>query len=88
MYIYIYIHIHNIYIYICIGSDSDQSLGQRDDVQDVGRGTAREIDLDIPSFNHPVKSILFGFGSSQVNPVADRFTFTKTDLYIMRIPRN
>ena len=43
-------------------------------------------DLDISSFNHPVKSIFFGFGSSQVNPVADRFTFTKADIYINGTP--
>jgi hypothetical protein len=38
--------------------------------------------LDISSFNHPVKSLFFGFGTRQINPAADRFTFVSTDLYI------
>jgi hypothetical protein len=38
--------------------------------------------LDISSFNHPVKSLFFGFGTSQTNPAADRFTFRNADMYI------
>jgi len=38
--------------------------------------------LDISSFNHPVKSLFFGFGTSQTNPAADRFTFKTADMYI------
>ena len=42
--------------------------------------------LDISSFNHPVKSIFFGFGASQVNAVVDRFSFMNADLYINGTP--
>lgn len=38
--------------------------------------------LDISSFNHPVKSLFFGFGSSTTNPASDRFTFTNADMYL------
>jgi len=42
--------------------------------------------LDLSSFNHPVKSLFFGFGASQVNPATDRFSFTNVDLYINGTP--
>jgi len=38
--------------------------------------------LDISLFNHPVKSLFFGFGTSQTNPAADRFSFINADMYI------
>ena len=42
--------------------------------------------LDISSFNHPVKSLFFGFGTSQTNPAVDRFTFKTADMYINGTP--
>ena len=42
--------------------------------------------LDISSFNHPVKSLFFGFGASQINPALDRFSFINADLYINGTP--
>jgi len=42
--------------------------------------------LDISSFNHPVKSLFFGFGTSQVNPAIDRFSFVNADIYINGTP--
>jgi len=38
--------------------------------------------LDISLFNHPVKSLFFGFGTSQTNPAVDRFSFINADMYI------
>ena len=38
--------------------------------------------LDISSLNHPVKSLFFGFGTSQTNPAVDRFSFKNADMYI------
>jgi len=38
--------------------------------------------LDISTFNHPVKSLFFGFGARQMNPASDRFSFVNADLYI------
>ena len=38
--------------------------------------------LDISSLNHPVKSLFFGFGTSQTNPAVDRFSFKTADMYI------
>ena len=38
--------------------------------------------FDISSFNHPVKSIFFGYGTSTSNFAGDRFSFTNADLLI------
>jgi len=38
--------------------------------------------LDISSFNHPVKSLFFGYGTSTSNFAGDRFSFTNADLLI------
>ena len=42
--------------------------------------------LDISLFNHPVKSLFFGFGTTQINPAADRFSFLNADMYINGTP--
>jgi|TARA_R110000823_G_scaffold256594_1_gene378468 hypothetical protein len=42
--------------------------------------------LDISSFNHPVKSLFFGFGTSQTNFTVDRFTFKNADIQINGTP--
>jgi len=42
--------------------------------------------LDISSFNHPVKSLFFGFGTSQINFTVDRFTFKNADIQINGTP--
>ena len=38
--------------------------------------------LDISSFNHPVKSLFFGYGCSTSNFAGDRFSFINADLFI------
>ena len=43
-------------------------------------------DLDISSFNHPVKSIFFGFNAAHTDPTNDRFTFKSADIYINGTP--
>ena len=42
--------------------------------------------FDLSIFNHPVKSLFFGFGASQINPAIDRFSFKNADLYINGTP--
>ena len=41
---------------------------------------------DISSFNHPVKSLFFGFGANSGDFANDRFTFKNADLQINGIP--
>jgi hypothetical protein len=43
-------------------------------------------DLDISSFNHPVKSLFFGFGAKYIDPTKDRFTFKNADMQINGTP--
>lgn len=50
----------------------------------VENGGFNNIDLSI--FNHPVKSLFFGYGARQVNPAADRFSFRNADLHINGTP--
>ena len=42
--------------------------------------------FDISSFNHPVKSIFFGFGALTDDFANDRFTFLEADLQINGVP--
>ena len=39
-------------------------------------------DVDLSIFNHPVKSLFFGFGTSSVNFPNDRFTFKNADIQL------
>ena len=39
-------------------------------------------DLDLSPFNHPVKSLFFGFGAKNTGYALDRFTFKNADMYI------
>ena len=41
---------------------------------------------DISAFNHPVKSLFFGFGANSDDFANDRFTFKSADLQINGIP--
>jgi len=43
-------------------------------------------DLDISSFNHPVKSIFFGISATNMDPTNDRFTFRNGDIHINGTP--
>ena len=45
-----------------------------------------ENTFDISSFNHPVKSIFFGFGALSDDFANDRFTFSDGDIYINGTP--
>ena len=42
--------------------------------------------IDISSFNHPVKSLFWGFGASSDHSVNDRFTFLNADIQINGTP--
>ena len=42
--------------------------------------------LDISLFNHPVKSLFFGYGTSSPNFAGDRFSFLNADIYINGTP--
>lgn len=43
-------------------------------------------DLDISIFNHPVKSLFFGYGTSSPNFAQDRFSFLTADIYVNGTP--
>lgn len=43
-------------------------------------------DLDISTFNHPVKSLFFGFQAQYQDSINDRFTFRDADIYINGTP--
>lgn len=43
-------------------------------------------EFDISSFNHPIRSIFFGFNASHSDSINDRFTFKSTDIYINETP--
>jgi len=43
-------------------------------------------DLDLSSFNHPVKSIFFGYSATNIDPTNDRFTFKNADIHINGTP--
>ena len=43
-------------------------------------------DLDLSSFNHPVKSIFFGYSATNVDPTNDRFTFRNADIHVNGTP--
>jgi hypothetical protein len=43
-------------------------------------------DLDLSSFNHPVKSIFFGFSAKHALAKEDKFTFKNTDIHINGSP--
>jgi hypothetical protein len=43
-------------------------------------------DLDISYFNHPVKSIFFGYSATNNDPTNDRFTFKNADIHINGTP--
>ena len=43
-------------------------------------------DLDLSSFNHPVKSIFFGYSATNVDPTNDRFTFRNADIHLNGTP--
>lgn len=43
-------------------------------------------DIDISQFNHPVKSIFFGYVTRSAQVEADRFTFTTADVHINGTP--
>ena len=43
-------------------------------------------DFDISSFNHPVKSIFFGYSSTSPNSFNDRFTFKNADIHLNGTP--
>jgi hypothetical protein len=42
--------------------------------------------LDISLFNHPVKSLFFGYGTTDSNFARDRFSFRNADIYINGTP--
>src|SRR5210317_2331825 len=46
----------------------------------------RYNDIDISQFNHPVKSIFFGYTTKSAEVEADRFTFTSADIQINGTP--
>jgi len=39
-------------------------------------------DIDLSQFNHPVKSIFFGYSATSIDPTNDRFTFKTGDIQI------
>jgi hypothetical protein len=43
-------------------------------------------DLDIGTFNHPVKSIFFGYSATNIDPTNDRFTFRNADIHVNGTP--
>jgi hypothetical protein len=43
-------------------------------------------DLDLSSFNHPVKSLFFGFSAKYTDPTKDRFTFRNADIHVNGTP--
>lgn len=43
-------------------------------------------DLDIGTFNHPVKSLFFGFSAKSSDALKDRFTFKNADMYLNGVP--
>lgn len=43
-------------------------------------------DLDISIFNHPVKSIFFGYGTTSPNYAQDRFSFKNADIHVNGTP--
>lgn len=43
-------------------------------------------DLDISIFNHPVKSLFFGYGTSSPNFAQDRFSFRNADIHVNGTP--
>jgi hypothetical protein len=43
-------------------------------------------DLDLSHFNHPVKSIFFGYSATTNDPTNDRFTFKNADIHINGTP--
>jgi hypothetical protein len=43
-------------------------------------------DLDLSHFNHPIKSIFFGYNATVNDPVNDRFTFKSADIQINGTP--
>jgi hypothetical protein len=43
-------------------------------------------DLDLSSFNHPVKSIFFGYSATNIDPTNDRFTFRNADIHVNGTP--
>lgn len=43
-------------------------------------------DLDIGIFNHPVKSIFFGFSAKHTDSLKDRFTFKNADIHVNGTP--
>ena len=43
-------------------------------------------DLDIGIFNHPVKSLFFGFGAKYTDSLHDRFTFKNADIHVNGTP--
>jgi len=43
-------------------------------------------DLDISIFNHPVKSLFFGYGTSSPNFAQDRFSFKNADIHVNGTP--
>ena len=43
-------------------------------------------DLDLSYFNHPVKSIFFGYSATNNDPTNDRFTFKNADIHINGTP--
>ena len=51
-----------------------------------GDATGGDNTFDISSFNHPVKSIFFGFGASSDDFANDRFTFLSGDIQINGTP--
>jgi hypothetical protein len=50
------------------------------------RNGGGENTFDISSFNHPVKSLFFGFGALSDDFANDRFTFLEGDIYINGTP--
>lgn len=57
-----------------------------DSVPDNTESSGGNNDIDISSFNHPVKSLFFGFNASHPDSINDRFTFRETDIYINGTP--
>jgi len=48
--------------------------------------TGGNNDLDISTFNHPIKSLFFGFQAQYPDSINDRFTFRDADIYINGTP--
>jgi hypothetical protein len=55
-------------------------------VDNVIQTTGGYNDLDLSSFNHPVKSIFFGYSATNVDPTNDRFTFRNADIHVNGTP--